>query len=130
MPRSTILAIHRDPELAATLDRAIPDPCPPCQTVANGPEALALLERRGSDLVILDTEPVLHNFVWVLREIRRAYPALPVVVVTRPGQDEIKRAAFENGADSYLDRPVDAEVLRRLVSRLLPETVPGGVGIH
>lgn len=65
----------------------------------NGEEALAQIERTMPDLVIADVMmPVMDG--WELtQELRRAYPLLPIMLVTARTTLEDKRTGFACGAD-------------------------------
>jgi CheY-like chemotaxis protein len=49
----------------------------------------------------------------LLREVRREWPHLPVIMVTAYGDDERRRQAAEEGAVDFLNKPVDFEYLKQ-----------------
>ena len=55
----------------------------------------------------------------LLGEIKRRYPELPVMMVTAYGDDERRRRATELGAAEFLTKPVDFDLLRVRLRRLL-----------
>ncbi len=72
---------------------------------SDGEEALALLERQGADVVLLDLMlPVLdgHGF---LRRMGERVRQVPVVVVTALGRAEELLRGLELGAVEYLTKP-------------------------
>ena len=85
----------------------------------NGEEALSQIERTMPDLVIADVMmPVMDG--WELtQELRRAYPLLPIMLVTARTTLEDKRTGFACGADDYLTKPVDLDELLLHVGALL-----------
>ena len=91
------------------------------QTVAasNGEEALSSIEKVLPDLVIADVMmPVMDG--WELtRELREAYPLMPIMLVTARTTLEDKRTGFTSGADDYLTKPVDLDELLLHVGALL-----------
>ena len=91
------------------------------QTVpaSNGEQAMEAIERVLPDLVIADVMmPVMDG--WELtRELRAAYPMLPIMLVTARDTIEDKRAGFTSGADDYLTKPVDLDELLLHVKALL-----------
>ena len=91
------------------------------QTVSasNGEEALASIEKVLPDLVIADVMmPVMDG--WELtRELRQAYPLMPIMLVTARTTLEDKRTGFTSGADDYLTKPVDLDELLLHVGALL-----------
>ena len=85
----------------------------------NGEKAMEAIERILPDLVIADVMmPVMDG--WELtRELRSAYPLLPIMLVTARDTLEDKRAGFTSGADDYLTKPVDLDELLLHVKALL-----------
>ena len=85
----------------------------------NGEEALSQIERTMPDLVIADVMmPVMDG--WELtQELSRAYPLLPIMLVTARTTLEDKRTGFACGADDYLTKPVDLDELLLHVGALL-----------
>lgn len=88
-------------------------------SAANGEEALDAIERVMPDLVVADVMmPVMDG--WQLtEELRRAYPLLPIMLVTARDTLEDKRTGFTRGADDYMTKPVDLDELLLHVGALL-----------
>ncbi|NIW24787.1 MAG: response regulator, partial [Gammaproteobacteria bacterium] len=87
----------------------------------SGAEALASVERRRPDMVLLDVNmPVMDGFEVAcrLRDDERTR-AVPVVMVTALGDLDHRVRGLESGADDYLTKPVSrAELLARVQSSL------------
>lgn len=49
----------------------------------------------------------------LLREVRQAWPHIPVMMVTAYGDDERRRQASDAGAVDFLSKPVDFDYLNR-----------------
>ncbi|HWW75823.1 MAG TPA: response regulator [Pyrinomonadaceae bacterium] len=95
-----------------------------CRVVeaANGQEAIALSQRGGFDLVLMDLNmPVLDGYNATLR-IREYEPTrdVPVVAVTAYDSAESRAAAGAVGCCDYVVKPLDLENLTTLLGRLLP----------
>jgi CheY-like chemotaxis protein len=89
---------------------------------ANGQEAIALSQRGGFDLVLMDLNmPVLDGFNATLRirEYERTRD-VPVVAVTAYDSAESRAAAGAVGCCDYVVKPLDLEHLSALLQRLLP----------
>jgi len=86
---------------------------------ADGKEALALYGRTNADLVVLDIMmPVMDG--WTLcKELRRANPDLPLLMLTARGETWEKVKGFELGTDDYLTKPFDPLELTVRVRALL-----------
>ncbi len=85
----------------------------------NGKEALSLYDSTPVDLVVLDIMmPVMDG--WALcKELRRANPDLPMLMLTARGETWEKVKGFELGADDYLTKPFDPLELKARVRALL-----------
>lgn len=55
--------------------------------------------------------------VAILRELTKHFPALPVVVMTSLGRDEVWEDCVRLGAVDYLPKPLDARLLRQTLNR-------------
>ncbi|MGC1275230.1 MAG: response regulator [Planctomycetaceae bacterium] len=73
-------------------------------TAADGREALDLLERTRPDAVLTDLDMPEVDGLELVREIRKTYPTLPVVLMTAKGSEEIAAAALQAGAASYVPK--------------------------
>ncbi|MCR8842623.1 response regulator transcription factor [Paenibacillus sp. SC116] len=85
----------------------------------DGKEALAIYASRQIDLVILDIMmPIMDG--WALcKELRRANPDLPLLMLTARGETWEKVKGFELGADDYLTKPFDPLEMMARVKALL-----------
>jgi len=81
--------------------------------------ALGLLDRESVDIVITDLRLPGDSGIELLRDARAANPALDFIVVTAHGSVEAAVEAIRHGADDFLTKPVDLDVLEFRVRRLL-----------
>ena len=86
---------------------------------ADGKAGLATATSAELDLVLLDVMlPQVDGFA-VLTELRRARPALPVIMLTARGTEDDRVRGLAGGADDYVVKPVSAkEVLARVAAVL------------
>jgi CheY-like chemotaxis protein/anti-sigma regulatory factor (Ser/Thr protein kinase)/anti-anti-sigma regulatory factor len=82
---------------------------------ANGREALRLIPQTPPDLVVTDMMMPEMDGLALVTEVRAAHPAIPVVLMTAHGSEEIAAKALRAGAASY--------VPKKNLSRDLAETV-------
>jgi CheY-like chemotaxis protein/anti-sigma regulatory factor (Ser/Thr protein kinase) len=76
-------------------------------TVAgNGREALSVLARQVPDVVLTDLEMPEMNGLKLVEAARKDYPALPVILMTAMGSEEIAVQALQKGAASYVPKRV------------------------
>lgn len=85
----------------------------------DGKEALTVYASKHVDLVVLDIMmPIMDG--WTLcKELRRANPDLPLLMLTARGETWEKVKGFELGTDDYLTKPFDPLELTARVKALL-----------
>lgn len=77
----------------------------------NGEEALMILDRNPVDVVVLDVRMPGMDGIEVLREIKKKYPLIEVVMLTGHASMEVAIEGMEIGAFDYLMKPVDIDEL-------------------
>ncbi|WP_139997277.1 response regulator transcription factor [Paenibacillus paridis] len=85
----------------------------------DGKQALAVYAAKPVDLVVLDIMmPIMDG--WTLcKELRRANPDLPLLMLTARGETWEKVKGFELGTDDYLTKPFDPLELTARIRALL-----------
>lgn len=94
--------------------------------VQDGAEADAALEANEFDLLILDIGLPKRSGLDVLKRLRSRKSAMPVLILT--AQDSVKDlvAGLDAGADDYLAKPFEFEVLEARVRALMRRGMAGG----
>lgn len=120
-PASRVLAIDDDPLFLRQLESLIV----PLGTTFTGvadPEALwAALEARDPDLVLLDIDMPDIDGLALCRAIRSdsRFQETPVVFITSNLRPEVRRSAYEAGAEDYIPKSIEGAELRiRVATRL------------
>jgi DNA-binding response OmpR family regulator len=87
----------------------------------NGREAIDLISARGFDLVVLDMMMPDISGIEVLLETRASPDTadLPIVMVTARSDSDAAVQALAAGADDYVAKPFDFDVLRARIERTL-----------
>ncbi len=81
------------------------------QAVYDGQQALSQVKEEEPDVMVLDLKmPGMHGME-VLREIRKAYPNLQVIVLTGHGTDKDAEEAKRLGGFDFLKKPTDIDTL-------------------
>ncbi len=81
------------------------------QAVYDGQQALSQVKEEEPDVMVLDLKmPGMHGME-VLREIRKAYPRLKVIVLTGYGTDKDAEEAKRLGGFDFLKKPTDIDTL-------------------
>jgi len=83
---------------------------------ASGPEGLEHLRAHGADLLVTDMRMPGMNGLEVLAAARGIDPALAVLVITGFGSVQSAVDAMKQGADDYLQKPVNLVELRKRVA--------------
>jgi two-component system nitrogen regulation response regulator GlnG len=89
------------------------------ELTADGPAGLAAAAAPGVDLVLLDVRLPGQDGLEVLREIRRARPDLPVVMMTAYGTLQVAVEAMKLGAYDYIGKPFDTDEVLLVVEKAL-----------
>jgi two-component system NtrC family response regulator len=82
-------------------------------------DALQILEKEATDLVITDLNLPGMSGLELLKRIRTEYAETTVVIVTAYGTIETAVEAMKAGAYDYITKPVHPDELRALVDRVL-----------
>jgi response regulator RpfG family c-di-GMP phosphodiesterase len=80
-----------------------------CQAAGSAEDALALLERRPTPIVVTDVRMPGKGGVWLVREIRRRWPEVGIIVVTAGHDEEVVLECLEAGANHYFLKPINLD---------------------
>jgi DNA-binding response OmpR family regulator len=80
-------------------------------TVLDGEEALSYVEGQEPDVMVLDLKMPGIDGMEVLRQVRKAYPNIQVIILTGHGSEKHEEEAKRLGAFDYLEKPVNLDVL-------------------
>jgi DNA-binding response OmpR family regulator len=120
-----ILVAEDDAILAEGVTRVLRQSGYAVDWVKNGAEADSALEADDFDLLILDIGLPRRDGFTVLRRLREARVALPVIILTARDSVGDKVAGLEGGADDYLPKPFAFdELLARIRLRLHSDRAP------
>jgi len=111
-----ILVVDDEPAVRDTLVRQLREMHHRCTEASNGLEALERLHEREFDLILTDVMmPRLNGFQLLDRALPYLKGRVPVVILSSVDEGEGVVAAIEAGAYDYLNKPVDREVLDRVI---------------
>jgi DNA-binding NtrC family response regulator len=85
-------------------------------SVASGEDGLRELRQRSTDLLVTDLRMPGMDGIEVLKQAREIDPGIAVLVITGYGSVESAVDAMKEGADDYLQKPVNLVELRKRVA--------------
>jgi DNA-binding NtrC family response regulator len=80
-------------------------------TVTSGEEGLEKVKGKNYNIVILDLIMPGMGGMEVLKNIKKNYPDLPVIILTGQGTTEKAIEAMKAGAMDYMEKPADIDTL-------------------
>src|SRR4029079_11029391 len=117
------LVVEDSPQIAERLVElvSVPNRVEVVATAATEDEALTACDRYTIGLAIVDLQLAQGTGFGVIRRLRAATGANPacIVVLTNHAVPALKVAAFEAGADYFLDKSKDFATIPRLIGELL-----------
>jgi putative nucleotidyltransferase with HDIG domain len=129
-PAARVLIVDDEPAACKLLALLLSEADFDCKTVLNGADALRLLERDHCDAIVCDLNMPGMTGMELLGEVRRRSPLVAFVVAT--GLDDLRAGiqAMKSGADDYLVKPLQAELVitslhRALQKKRLEQEVEG-----
>lgn len=98
-------------------------------TAYDGEDALKKIGKENPDLVILDVMMPKMNGFDICMKLRDnpTYKDMPIVMLTAKGQEKDKFWGRQVGADEYVTKPFEPEVLEQIVHNLLEQKKSGEV---
>ena len=129
--RRKVLIVEDEAELRRHLCTYLAARNPELEPVgaATAEEALEILRGGGVEALVTDIRLPGIDGVELIREARSIDPALPVLVMTAFGTDELRRAAYRQGAMQFMEKPISLQVLAEAVERALGERDHGWRGV-
>ncbi|MDN5865275.1 MAG: response regulator transcription factor [Gammaproteobacteria bacterium] len=113
----SIVCVEDDPDIGRLLVGLLGDAGYPVQWVTSGKQALE--HWRGASLVLLDLMLPDLDGLEVCREIRARDSSLPLIMLTAKAGARDVIHGLEIGADDYITKPFDGEILLARVAALL-----------
>jgi DNA-binding NtrC family response regulator len=91
------------------------------KTVYDGEQALARLKSEEPDVMVLDLKMPGLQGMDVLREVRKTYPKMQVIILTGHGTEKDEEEARRLGGFDFLRKPADIETLVGKISEAYAE---------
>ncbi len=113
-----ILIVDDDPDIAGLLRQLMIGEGHTTSVAQNGEKAETLARARIPDLVILDLNLPGISGIEVCRRMR-GFLSAPILMLTASGGDENQLVGFNAGADDYVSKPFNTQVLVARIRALL-----------
>ncbi len=79
--------------------------------VYDGEQALDFVEKKEPDVMVLDLKMPGIDGIEVLKQVKKAYPGIEVIILTGHGTEKDEERAKRLGAFDYLEKPVNIDTL-------------------
>ncbi|BEQ14127.1 ATP-binding protein [Desulfoferula mesophila] len=112
-----ILVVDDEERVRLAVQRVLTEAGYEVYLAADGAEGLAMVEKHGPDLVLVDLMMPVMDGMEFLDQARRRYPDLTSVVITGFATLEKAVEAMKQGADDFLAKPFKPQDLRMVVER-------------
>ena len=106
-----IVLIEDNAILARALIQSLQEAGHAVDWIGHGLEADGFLALNGADLAIVDVNLPGLDGLHVLRRLRARGQGFPVLMLTAQGQVSDRVAGLDAGADEYIMKPFDADIL-------------------
>ena len=116
--KSQVLVVDDEREHAQVMCEALTRQGHKCDVSYNLPEALARVERRPYDVIVTDlVMDGRRDGLELLQRTKQLDPPPPVILVTAHGDIPTAVQAMNEGAYSFIEKPLDLEYFRAQVNR-------------
>jgi two-component system, NtrC family, response regulator PilR len=119
MTQPLALIVDDEPDICELLEITLLRMGINAQSVFDLGAARQLLEAQHFDLCLTDMRLPDGNGIDLVRHINNQFPELPVAMITAHGNMESAIEALKAGAFDFVSKPVDLDVLRKLVEKAI-----------
>ncbi|MCS6947283.1 MAG: sigma-54 dependent transcriptional regulator, partial [Steroidobacteraceae bacterium] len=133
MSRPLVLIVDDEPDLVELVELTLSRMSLETRAAPDLRTARALLEAQRFDLCLTDMRLPDGDGLDLVAHIQQRHPSLPVAVITAHGNVELAVKALKLGAFDFVSKPLDLNVLRKMVGAALrlpnneaTATLPGG----
>lgn len=119
--KNDILIVDDETDIRTLIAGLLQDEGYDTDEAGHSDEALAQVEKRRPSLVLLDIwlQGSTLDGLGILRELKRDYPSLPVLMMSGHGTVETAVQAIKDGAYDFIEKPFKSDRLLFLVERAL-----------
>ena len=93
-------------------------------TARDGAEGIGMLKILSVDGILLDIQMPVMDGLTMLDQVRQGYPGMPVIVMSAGINKKQLIQAMEQGANDYLLKPIDVDLLAKKCSTVFSSRQP------
>lgn len=116
--KTHILIVDDEPELLASLQRPLQTKFT-VSTTDKSTEVMDMLRLHPVDCILLDIRMPGMTGIELLKEIKFAYPHIPVLIMTGHGDENDTITTLKYGASGYIKKPIDIYLLIEEIQRVI-----------
>jgi two-component system response regulator GlrR len=117
VPQARVLAVDDDRNLLDLIHMRLEASGYEVTAALDEYRALDFSREQTFDVAVVDLQLVEKNGLWLMEEMHRIQPDLPVIILTAHGSIESAVEAMERGAFTYLTKPFDSRELILQIER-------------
>jgi two-component system KDP operon response regulator KdpE len=121
--KGNILVVDDEPQISRVLKTTLSSQGYGVRTAADGEEALAEMKNWTPDLIITDLRMPRMDGLELARRVRKE-SRTPIIVLSVKGEEPVKVAALDAGADDYITKPFSTNELLARVRATLRRAIP------
>ncbi len=116
----SVLAVEDNEDILQLIQRLLSNDYHVC-TATNGKEALVMLEHEKIDLIVSDIMMPEIDGIELSRLIKKniEYSHIPIILLTAKTDEKDRADAYESGADAFISKPFNLNVLHARIRNLL-----------
>jgi DNA-binding NtrC family response regulator len=115
MKKFKILLVDDEEEFVKTLSERLQMRDMSSELALNGEEALEIVSGEAPDVMVLDLKMPGMDGMEVLRQVKKAFPKIQVIILTGHGSEKDEEQAKKLGAYAYLKKPVEIDHLIKVM---------------
>lgn len=117
----SVLVVDDNPDLTDFLKKSLGEYFKRVLTAADGVEALQLIRSHAPDLVVSDVMMPRMNGYELCKNMKEDITVshIPIILLTARDDDQSQLTGYKNGADAYLTKPFEIDMLMELIRNRL-----------
>jgi len=121
MDAKRILIVDDEANMCSIIQEILEDEGYEVRVAENGNEALQTIQKVTPDLIITDINMPCMGGLELLRKVKSLHPNVQFIIMTAFGELETYLNAMSNGAFDYITKPINIEMLKLMVAKVLEQ---------